>query len=153
MTAPYYRLQPEFGFLDHLTDAKRVLAWARERGPSTLVVSGSSAGAHLTALCAFTPNDPRLQPGFEDADTTMDAAVCMNAYLGKYDDSLDGRTSPWDCIRPDAPPFLVVHGTHDPLVPVEHTRAFVERLADVRYIELPGGQHGFDLFHSPASRP
>jgi acetyl esterase/lipase len=52
-----------------------VIAWAHKYGaeyggdPGTLVVSGSSAGAHLTALCAFTQNDPRFQPGFEEAQT------------------------------------------------------------------------------------
>jgi acetyl esterase/lipase len=57
-------------------------------------------------------------------------------------------------MRPDAPPFLIVHGDIDPLVPVAHARAFAERLRDVstnpvHYLELPGGQHAFDLFHSP----
>jgi acetyl esterase/lipase len=38
-------------------------------------------------------------------------------------------------------------------VPVEQARAFAERLRQVStdpvlYVELPGGQHAFDLFHS-----
>jgi acetyl esterase/lipase len=155
-----YRLRPDFGFLDHLSDAKRVIAWAHEHGtgyggdPNTLVVSGSSAGAHLTALCAFTQNDPRFQPGFEGADTSLTAAICLNGYLGTYNDAQDIPSSPWDYIRPDAPPFLIVHGDIDPLVPVVNARAFAERLRDVsanpvHYLELPGGQHAFDLFHSP----
>jgi acetyl esterase/lipase len=37
---------------------------------------------------------------------------------------------------------------------VEQARAFAEQLRqvsrnDVVYVELPGGQHAFDLFHSP----
>jgi acetyl esterase/lipase len=154
-----YRLRPAFGFRDHLDDAKRVIAWAHENGagyggdPDTLVVAGSSAGAHLTALCAFTQNDPRFQP-YGNADTSLTAAVCLNGYLGDYNDAQDIPSSPWDYMRPDAPPFLVVHGDIDPLVPVADARAFAERLREVstgavHYLELPGGQHAFDLFHSP----
>jgi acetyl esterase/lipase len=155
-----YRLRPAAGFLDHLSDAKRVIAWAHQHGAEfggdagTLVVSGSSAGAHLTALCAFAQNDPGFQPGFEDADTSMTAAVSLNGYLGGYYEAKDIPSSPFDYIRPDAPPFLIAHGDLDTLVPVTQARAFAERLRDVStnavvYVELPGGQHAFDLFDSP----
>lgn len=155
-----YRLQPAFGFRDHLADAKQVIAWAHEHGaeygadPSTLVVSGSSAGAHLTALCALTQNDPRFQPEAENADTSLSGAVCLNSWLGEYDPTLDVPTSPSGYLRADAPPFLLVHGDLDPSSPVAAVRAFAERLREVstspvHYLELPGGQHAFDLFHSP----
>src|SRR5512132_1124144 len=42
------------------------------------------ACAHLASLAALTPNDPILQPGFEDADTTVDAAICLYGYYGRY---------------------------------------------------------------------
>ena len=47
-----------------------VIAWVRAHGPgygadpALLFVSGSSAGAHMAALAALTPNDPAFQPGF-----------------------------------------------------------------------------------------
>ncbi|GAA2666448.1 alpha/beta hydrolase [Actinoplanes palleronii] len=155
-----YRLKPEFGFHDHLSDAKRVIAWAREHGPeyggdpATVVVAGSSAGAHLTALCALTPGDPRFQPGFEQADTSVTAAVCLGGYLGALDQDLDVPTSPDDYLRPDAPPFLIVHGGNDLAIPADTARGFAERLGaasanPVHVLELPYGQHTFDLFHSP----
>jgi acetyl esterase/lipase len=43
-----------------------------------LFVSGSSAGAHMASLAALTPNDPAFQPGFEDADTSVTAAIGLN---------------------------------------------------------------------------
>jgi acetyl esterase/lipase len=50
------------------------------------------------------------------------------------------------------PPFLVVHGTSDNLVPVSQARRFVAALrdvgADVTYVELAGAPHAFDVFHS-----
>ncbi|MBW6439775.1 alpha/beta hydrolase [Actinoplanes hulinensis] len=155
-----YRLKPEFGFHDHLSDAKRVIAWAREHGPehggdpATVVVAGSSAGAHLAALCALTPGDPRFQPGFEAADTGVAAAVSLGGYLGELDRDLDVPTSPEGYLRPDAPPFLIVHGGNDLTIPAAAARGFAERLAavstsPVHFLELPYGQHTFDLFHSP----
>jgi dipeptidyl aminopeptidase/acylaminoacyl peptidase len=46
-----------------------------------------------------------------------------------------------------------VHGDQDTLVIVEDARHFVEQLSatssnPVVYVELPGAQHGFDLFRS-----
>lgn len=49
---------------------------------------------------------------------------------------------------------MVIRGDRDSLVPVADARTFVEALraasADpVRYLELPGGEHAFDLLPSP----
>ena len=68
----------------------------------------------------------------------------------------------WDAMSPithvseSAPPFLVIQGTHDTLVFVEEAREFVRALreksrAHVAYLEMLGGQHAFDVFHSPRS--
>ncbi|MFD5449455.1 alpha/beta hydrolase [Streptomyces sp. NPDC127100] len=154
-----YRLRPEFSHPDHLIDAKKVIAWAREHAeeygadPSAAVfVSGSSAGGHMAALAALTPNDPAYQPGFEDADTSVAAAVVLNGYLGVYFDG-NPATSPVNLVRPDAPPFLIAHGDLDELVETENPKALVTALRSVStspvvYAELPGGHHAFDLFHS-----
>jgi acetyl esterase/lipase len=157
-----YRLRPHVQFPDHLVDAKRVLAWAHEHGrelgadPSTLVMAGSSAGGHLTALAALTPNDPAFQPGFEQADTSVTAAVCLYGYYGIYygRDPLE-RPSSSPLLHPAsaAPPFFLAHGDHDSHVPVAgaqamHRKLLTESSEPVVYAQLPGGQHGFDLFRS-----
>jgi acetyl esterase/lipase len=181
--APNYRLSPRATWPDHLVDVKRALAWVRENGseygadPGFIVLTGGSAGGHLVALAALTANDPRYQPGFEDVDTSV--AGCV-PYYGVYDiagetgtkaarvrrrhlmDKLVMKTtddqvyrdaSPIDAVRADAPPFLVIHGRNDTLVPVAEARLFVERLravssSPVLYVELPGTQHAFDVFPS-----
>jgi acetyl esterase/lipase len=154
-----YRLQPDAGFEDHLADAKRVVAWVRAHGrdwgadPDRIVVAGSSAGAHLASTAALTFDDPALQPGFEDADTSVSAVVGLGGYYGPYDGRTP-RTSPAGHARADAPPFLIVHGGNDSLIPAADARRFAERLRAVAaqpvvYAELPGGHHGFDLYHSP----
>ncbi len=150
---------PAEGFPDHLIDVKRVIAWARSQGrqygvdPGTVVVAGSSAGAHLTVMAALTGNDPRFQPGFEAADTRITAGVGLYGYYGGLGGDENPPTSPHAYLTADAPPLLLVHGDHDTYMPVEGARALVEDLRatsshPVAYAELPGAQHSFDLFHS-----
>ncbi|WP_199223890.1 alpha/beta hydrolase [Paraconexibacter algicola] len=158
-----YRLSPFATWPDHVVDVKRAIAWVREHAdeygvdPDFVAITGGSAGGHLSALAALTPNDPLLQPGFEDADTTVQAAV---PFYGVYDFVDEERTSlpllhPWvleplvlkrrlardpDAFRAasprhrmtaDAPPMLVVHGDADSLIPVVQARTFVEELRAV----------------------
>ena len=154
-----YRLSPAATFPDFLIDAKKVLAWVRENGPrygadpAEVFVAGSSAGAHLAAMAALTPNDPAFQPGFEDANTSVTAAITLGGYYGPLDG--DGRlpSSPMACIHPGAPPFFIAHGSNDTVTGVEMARDLARKLrvtsgSPVVYAELPGAQHAFDLFHS-----
>ncbi len=150
--------------------------------PDFVVVTGGSAGGHLAALVALTANDPAYQPGFERADTSV--AGCV-AFYGVYDFTnrsgywlhkgltrlLERRVmkvplasapqayekaSPIARITAAAPPFFVVHGTHDTMVPVAEARAFAHGLraatgGPVVYAEIPGAQHAFELFPSVRS--
>lgn len=84
----------------------------------------------------------------------MTAAVGLYGYYGPVH---SGRqplpSSPADYAHAGAPPVLIAHGDQDTFVPPEHARALVERLrssatAPVVFVELPGAQHSFDLFHS-----
>ena len=181
--APNYRLSPRATFPDHLIDVKRAIAWVREHGhewgadPGFMVLTGGSAGGHLTTLCALTQNDPEYQPGFEQADTSVQGCI---PYYGVYDLASETGTaaakvrrkgllsklvlktteqaafdkaSPLARVHGDVPPFFVVHGRNDTLVPVQEARLLVERLREqsdqpVIYLELPGTQHAFDVFPS-----
>jgi acetyl esterase/lipase len=180
-----YRLSPQATWPDHIVDVKRAIAWVRvnaaELGidPDLIAITGGSAGGHLSALAGVTANDPAFQPGFDEADTSLLAAV---PFYGVYDLTndaghyypelgtwafekvvmkrpLDGnrelyeQASPLHQVHPGAPPFLVIHGERDTLTPVGDARDFVARLEEVsdsgvRYIELPGAEHAFDLWPS-----
>lgn len=155
-----YRLRPDATFPDYLVDAKKVIAWARAHAdelgadPSRVVVAGDSAGAHLAVMAALTAGDPRFQPGFDDADTSVAAAVGLYGYYGPVDVTRQTLpSSPGDYAHPGAPPILIAHGDQDTLVPPDGPRAIAEKLRGVSvnpvvYVELPGAQHTFDLVHS-----
>ena len=113
---------------------------SREYGgdPDYIAITGGSAGGHLAALAAVTANDREWQPGFEDVDTSVQAAI---PHYGVYDFAgvhrdprvdpdarpVPGATgvqeapgtkdpevfeaaSPLLRVTPDAPDFFVLHG-------------------------------------------
>ncbi|HEY1690642.1 MAG TPA: alpha/beta hydrolase [Polyangiaceae bacterium] len=150
---------------------------------SFLAIAGNSAGAHLASLAALTANRPAYQPAFEDRDTSVDACV---GFYGIYDftdrfghwphpgmrhllerhvmkarlaDARDAfaAASPVDQVHAGAPPFLLVHGTHDSLAPVDESRRLFAALkatsrAPAFYVEVPGAQHAFEVFPSTRTR-
>jgi acetyl esterase/lipase len=159
-----YRLSPRATWPDHLLDCKLALAWVKEHiveyggDPDRIVVTGGSAGGHLTAMLGLTANDPRFQPGFESVDTSVRAFVPIYAVYDFTDrDGIRGTkdplrrslerhvvkrsraddpeafdlASPMSHVRDGVPPCLVVHGELDTLAPVEEARAFVGLLRAV----------------------
>jgi acetyl esterase/lipase len=146
--------------------------------PGFVAISGGSAGGHLSSLAALTPDVPGWQPGFEHVDTSVSAAV---PFYGVYDFTnregvgqkgmrwflerkvmqtrLRTDRAGWEAVSPmyrvraDAPPFFIVHGKNDTLVPVKQARLFVRLLREasdspVAYAEMPGAQHAFEVFRS-----
>lgn len=183
-----YRLSPRSGWPDHIVDVKRALAWVKENigdhggDPDWVAITGGSAGGHLCSLAALTPNDPHFQPGFEECDTSVRAAV---PFYGVYDwtnrddtgradilEFLEQRVvketyanspaifeqaSSMTHVGPDALPFFFLHGTNDSLVPVEQARAMVDLVRKESsnpavYVEFPGAQHAFDVFASTRTK-
>jgi acetyl esterase/lipase len=163
-----YRLSPAATWPEHLIDLKYALKWIREHvdeygfDPDFVAVTGGSAGGHLTAMMALTANDPEYQPGFETADTTLQAAVpvyavydftnrlgtmlprfrtqmlepmIMKAFFDKEPEKFH-RASPLDRVHADAPPFLVVHGDRDTLAPVEDAQLFVQKMRETSLAEV-----------------
>jgi acetyl esterase/lipase len=156
-----YRLAPRDPFPAQIIDVKKGIAWIRENiaayggDPDYIAITGGSAGGHLTALAATTPNDPEWQPGFEDVDTSLQVAIphygiydmadatglknvrlMRDRFLGprvfkkswETDPDAFRAASPILRITPDAPDFFVLHGTHDSLVGVDQARLFVAKL-------------------------
>ena len=159
-----YRLAPKVRFPEPLIDVKRAIAWVRTHigdyggDPSTIIVTGGSAGGHLSSLATLTANQAEYQPGFESIDTSVAACVpfygpsdfrdrhairgrlaSMEPFLkravmpGARDDfpELWDAMSPIAHVHPEAPPFFIIQGHLDALVWREETRLFADELAAV----------------------
>jgi acetyl esterase/lipase len=179
-----YRLSPGSDWPAAIVDVKRAITWIKENiaeyggDPEFIAITGGSAGGHLSALAALTPNISEFQPGFETLDTRIQAAVPL---YGPYDlvddDSLGAagtheflaskvlkttleedrarweQASPIYQVSPDAPPFMILQGVNDVIARVTLARRFAEVLrkassAPVVYAELPAAQHGFESVSS-----
>ena len=154
----------------------------REYGmnPDFVAVTGGSAGGHLTALMGLTENRPDLQKEHPDTDTSVQAVV---PFYGIYDflvrynqhpnadlyqkfakdrimhESLEENPELWDLgspvaqIHPEAPPFMVLHGTLDSLAIVKDGRIFAQKLREtsenpVVYVEMDGAEHAWETIRS-----
>jgi acetyl esterase/lipase len=178
-----YRVSPRHTWPDHIVDVKRALAWIKENiadyggDPDFVAITGGSAGGHLASLAALTSDDPQYQPGFEDADTSVVAAVPIYGRYDWFTSKGSGRkefigflqkfvvkkrfadnkqvyldASPIKRLRPDAPPIFVLHGQDDSIIPVQEGREFAEALREVSqstvaYAEIPHAQHAFDFYY------
>jgi acetyl esterase/lipase len=130
----------------------------------------------MASLAGLTPGEQQWQAGLApSADTSVDAVVSIYGRYDWEDRSTPERArfmdflervvvkrrqsrkpavfrdaSPVARVGAGAPPFLVIHGENDMIIPVREARQFVERLREasgnpVGYVELPGAGHGFDL--------
>lgn len=145
-----------------------------------VAVTGGSAGGHLAALMGLTANRPELQRDKPQVDTSVQACI---PFYGVYDflvryeqhpnkrvyerfltgkvlhESVGDNPALWDLaspvaqIHPDAPPFMLLHGTHDSLAAVAEGRVFSQKLREVSrqpvvYVEMPGAEHAWEVVHS-----
>ncbi|MGH8925000.1 MAG: alpha/beta hydrolase [Acidimicrobiia bacterium] len=168
-----YPLSPLATFPEHLTGALRVFDWISAEGsahgidPDRVAIAGGSAGAHLASLAAL------------GGRRSIKAAVCLygvydflNRHRHRYDwpvipnrvmkasaEAAPDRyraASPLDQSHPEAPPFMLVHGTSDSLVPVAESMVFAAALEEnsvpVELIGVRWGQHAFDIMAGARSR-
>ncbi len=183
-----YRMGPRHRLPAAVHDVKQTIAWVRANAPEwggdadRILLTGGSAGGHLTALCALTADDVALQPGFEDADCSVAAAAPMygvfdltdrNRHRGRkamtpflqrmvLSTTLADDRAGWEAlspvcrVRPDGPPMLIVSCAYDTLVPVEEARDFGQSMTDAsssaRYVELPHAHHAFDVINGPRAQ-
>ncbi|MCB1169846.1 MAG: alpha/beta hydrolase [Leptospiraceae bacterium] len=163
-----YRLAPEHPYPAQMEDLKQALQFMTRNAqswnldPGRIGVMGYSAGGHLALLLA-------LQEDSVSAVATSGAPTDLTAYgdivtmhrLLKvtFEDHPEvyRNASPLFRIRPDAPPILLVHGSYDWIVPVEHARrmekAMKEAGGDIELLEFPDGHMATTLgVHEPGLR-
>lgn len=139
---------------------------------SKVVVSGDSAGGHLAAMvgvsvgnrdwetedgdysvqavvefCGATLFPPEARPENEAEDTKTAVPQMLGAPL--WSKTSRGRAavaSPLSYVDGTEPPFLILHGSEDPVVPVSNPRALRNALEEagdaVHMYFVPGGHHG-----------
>ena len=144
--------------------------------PKRFGVWGSSAGGHLVALLGTTGDVKEFDKGQNLDFSSRVQAVCdffgpadftkMSSFPTKMDhDSPDSpeskliggavqenkekarRANPITYVTKDDPPFLIVHGDKDPLVPLNQSEIFYEALkktkVKAKFHTVKGGGHGF----------
>ena len=171
-----YPFTPHVTVEDQIAVVRDAVRWARTETaahgiePTTVVLAGGSAGGHLAAMAALTADDDLER-----------VAACVGLY-GVYDMANRNRTrahwdkirnevmlatvdeqperyrsvSPIDRVHDDTPPFLILHGTHDTLVPPGEGEQFVAALRSrgrpVEFVPVYGAQHAFDALSGVTSR-
>lgn len=127
--------------------------------PDRIALIGESAGGQLASMAAlgrdsgikavvafYTPTDmvalARTSPLIPDGiRKQMTGTVWASLILARL-----GQMSPVQAIHKNMPPFLLIHGDQDPMVPLSQSTAMCEQMNTVgvacRLITVPGAGHG-----------
>jgi acetyl esterase/lipase len=128
-----------------------------------IVVTGGSAGGHLSLMVGMTPKSAKLGPpakiaavvnfyGITDVGDQLGgphlqdyAVTWLPEQSGRLE--LASRVSPMTYVRKGLPPILTIHGDADQTVPYEHgvklTKALRDAGDDAELVSVPQGEHGF----------
>ena len=129
---------------------------------------GASAGGHLVALLGTAEKSAGWDVGeYLDQPSEVQAVIVMSGisdFTSNIPSGLNGSiyyafgklagkdtpenvaASPISYITPDDPPFLIIHGDRDGVVPVEQARILRSKLSEIgvptTLIIVEGGDHG-----------
>ncbi|MBN2494996.1 MAG: alpha/beta hydrolase fold domain-containing protein [Deltaproteobacteria bacterium] len=148
--------------------------------PTFVAVGGGSAGGQLASLLALTAGDDFGAEPAEGDEIGVQACVNLYGVNDLCDDDLSRinpgmrpmlerwvfksrlnanrarfeRASPLHRIQAQAPPFLVINGSSDTMVPLAGALRFARALREVSGAPVVlgvvrGAQHAFDIFPSP----
>ncbi|MEV5886587.1 alpha/beta hydrolase [Streptomyces sp. NPDC052020] len=157
VVCPDYRLSGEAVFPAQLDDLTRMLDWLGARGAELglaadrVVAWGESAGGHLAALLALTAG-----PAIRGCVVWYGAGDLAAAPPHTPEAALIGApaadaperaraASPVARVTAGAPPFLILHGTRDTVIPAAQGRALASALreagAEADFRPVPGADH------------
>ena len=93
-------------------------------------------------------------PGFRHSEANSPESLYLGQTITEIPEIVKAA-NPETYIRPDAPPFLLQHGTKDPTIPVQHSIEFAEKLKQVLGEDrvtldlLEGVGHADERFETP----
>lgn len=176
-----YRTSNEAPFPAQLIDCKSAIRYLRAHAkeycidPDKVFVMGESAGGTMASLVGTTADHPEFEQGdWLDYSSAVQGVVdfygvtiveplphvtggavpyyAFDAFVGEdFTPEMGKKASALEYISPNTPPVLILHGTEDPVVPIEHSERFYKRLqgsgvrTDLLIVE--GASHGDDLFY------
>ena len=170
VASPEYRTVNEKPLPAALCDIKTAIRYLRSHAkqygfdPGRIAVMGESAGGHLAALTGLTGDDPRFQDG--DCPGVSDRVGAVVDWYGPVSEDIllehcrkdaapgDGQAlplSPLQYIDGHTPPFCILHGTEDSLVPIAESERFFGALRSrgvpARFYAVAGAGHATQEFH------
>ena len=173
-----YRLAGEAKAPAAVEDARCALHWVEANAAALgfdsdrIVISGTSAGAHLALMAGLLPetnaidapecrSPPRAAAIIDHYGPTDLAALgarsgglhpTVTSWIGAHPDAADlaRQMSPVNWLSASSPPIFIAHGDADPVVPVAQSQMLARRLGELGVAHdlfvVPQGGHGkFDV--------
>jgi len=166
-----YRLSQHAKFPAQIDDCKAAVGWLKANAkkynldPRHVGAWGASAGGHLVALLGTTGNVQAVVDLFGPTDLLAlagkrgDAESPISKLLGgpaQEHEKEAKQANPITYVSKDTPPFLILHGDKDTLVPLSQSQLLVDALkkagVEARLITLKGAGHGGEAFGKPEVR-
>ncbi len=134
-----------------------------------IVVTGTSAGAHLALMAGLLQKDHRFDTNCQTSNDFTIAAIIDQfgisdvwdwAYgpnirsksatnwlgINAKDEKFAAAVSPINYVKKTSPPTFIVHGDADPVVPYQESVALYKKFQDAgvttQFITVPAGNHG-----------
>ncbi len=154
-----YRFLQHADFPAQIEDCKAAIRWLRANAkkynldPDHIGVIGASAGGHLSALMGTSGGVKELEGTGGNAEQSSKVQAVVDLFGPTGIPSKNGASgNVLKYIAKDNPPFLIVHGDADKLVPIRQSEQLAEALkkagVEVTFTTMKGSGHGGPAFNN-----
>ena len=174
-----YRMNPPHRFPAMIEDVKTAIRYLRSHAaaycldPHRIALIGHSAGGHLVSLAGLAGKEAGWDVGpYPEQSSCVQAVISLagptdltrpypdwagELFEGVFGSEALASASPVTYVHPEAPPFLIVHGTQDDVVFVDQAYVLHAALAaagvPVEVVILQNAGHGFEPMGGAVSPP